>query len=303
MAKDQLFNKYIWFVDTISRYGRITREQINELWRKSSFSYGEKSLPRRTFYSYRNAVQELFSINIECDPATFEYYIEENDTYNESVTHWLLDSVATNDLLSSSRDISHRLFLENVPSAREYLGIFIDAVKLNRQIRFDYYSYSRSLPTQGILFEAYFLKIFRNRWYVIGRNIKENMVKTYALDRIKNASLLATEFKMPDDFIPAEYFRDSFGIVASHAAPKKVALKVVPRKAKYLRALPLHESQQEMIHDQFSIFYYTLRITDDLVEEILSCGPDVTVLDPPELRAKVITALKTSLENYANTTK
>ena len=77
MARD-LFNRYIWLVDTIRRYGRITRQEIDECWRRSRFSDGSSRLPRRTFYNYRQAVEELFSINIECDPSTFEYYISED---------------------------------------------------------------------------------------------------------------------------------------------------------------------------------------------------------------------------------
>ena len=45
MSKD-LFNRYIWLVDTIKRYGHITREELNARWKKSPFSNGEP-LPRR----------------------------------------------------------------------------------------------------------------------------------------------------------------------------------------------------------------------------------------------------------------
>ena len=52
------------------------------------------------------------------------------------------------------------------------------------------------------------------------------------------------------------------------------------------------------MHDDYSIFYYKLRISPDFVEEILSHGPRVTVLEPPELRAMVVTELKAALDNY-----
>lgn len=54
-----------------------------------------------------------------------------------------------------------------------------------------------------------------------------------------------------------------------------------------------------MIHDRYSIFTYHLRLTPDFVQELLSHGPELTVLAPAELRAMMIDNLKQSLENYS----
>ena len=296
MSKD-LFNRYIWLVDTIKRYGHITREELNARWKKSPFSNGE-ALPRRTFYNYRMAIEELFKINIECNTSTFEYYIDEGDTHNESVTNWLLNSAATSNVLSDSRNVSNRIFLEDVPSAREFLSTVIDALKEYHHIKFTYQPYSRLNATPDVVIEPYFLKIFRQRWYVTGRNVKENKIKTYALDRMKNVVVQQEKFEMPEDFDAEEYTKYSYGIVFSQGEVKNVAIKTDARQAKYLRALPLHASQQEMIHDSYSIFNYRVRITPDFVEELLSHGPSITVIEPPELRAMIVTSLEESLANY-----
>ena len=55
MTKD-LFDKYIWLVDTIYRAGRITLEEINKRWMRSQLSEGT-SLPHRTFHNWRNAIE------------------------------------------------------------------------------------------------------------------------------------------------------------------------------------------------------------------------------------------------------
>lgn len=296
MSKD-LFNRYIWLIDTIKRYGHITREELNVRWKKSPFSNGEP-LPRRTFYNYRMAIEDLFKVNIECNPSTFEYYIDEGDTYNEGVTNWLLNTTAMSNVLSESRDISNRIFIEDVPSAREFLATVIDALKEYHQIKFTYQPYSRTNATPDIIVEPYFLKIFRQRWYVTGRNIKEDKIKTYALDRMKDVVVLQELFEMPEDFDAESYTKYSFGVIFSQGEVKNVSIKTDSRQAKYLRALPLHQSQQEMIHDTYSIFNYRLRITPDFVQELLSHGPSITVLDPPELKAMVVTSLEESLANY-----
>lgn len=301
MSKD-LFSRYIWLIDTIKRHGRITREELDVRWKRSPHSNGE-SLPRRTFYNYRLAIEEIFNINIECDASTFEYYIEDTDVHNESVTNWLLNSAAMSDVLSGSRDVSNRIFLEDVPSAREYLSVVIDSLKENTAIKFTYQPFSRSNSTPDIILEPYFLKIFRQRWYVTGRNVKEDKIKTYALDRMKDVLLEQTQYSIPEDFDAESYFKHSFGIVFSQGEVKHIAIKTSARQAKYFRALPLHSSQQEMIHDAYSIFYYKLRITPDFVEELLSHGPQIVVLDPPELKAMMVTSLQESLANYENETK
>lgn len=296
---NNLLSRYIWLIDTIRSYRRITRDELNSLWRRSRFSTGE-DLPRRTFYNYRQAIEELFQINIGYDPRTFEYFIEADDVHNESMTNWLLNSAAMNNVLSESRHVADRIFLENVPSARDYLSLIIEAIKDPRIIRFTYQTFSRVNPSSGILLEPYLLKIFRQRWYVAGRNVKENTVKTYALERMSDVNLLSDRFTFPEDFDPESYFNDSFGIMVDRSEVRDVALRADKRQAKYFRALPLHHSQQEMVHDDFSIFRYRIRLTQDFVQELLSYGPRVTVVEPPELRAMITTSLRETLACYGD---
>ena len=78
MAKD-LLNRYIWLVDTIYRKGKITFEKINERWLRNKMS-GGRELPLRTFHTHRNAIEEMFDINIECDKRNgYVYYIENRE--------------------------------------------------------------------------------------------------------------------------------------------------------------------------------------------------------------------------------
>ena len=293
-----LFNRYVWLVDTISRYGRITLKDLNAAWLRSDISEG-KPLARRTFFHYRDAVEEMFDVNIQCDKSSFEYYIE--DAGSESIARlrsWLVDSVSMSGTLSNARDISNRIMLENVPSAREHLPVVIDALKQNRRIRFSYKSYTRALPTDGIVLEPYFVKIFKQLWYVIGLNVKDGQVKTYSLDRMSNLNLLQDLFDMPENVNPSEFFKDCFGIITNQNSAKRIVLRVEPTQAKYFRALPLHSSQQEEVHDNYSIFTYKMRITYDLKEELMSHGASIEVLEPQELKTLIRTELEQALNNY-----
>ncbi len=297
MARN-LINRYVWLVDTISRYGRITLKDLNAAWLRSEISEG-KPLARRTFFHYRDGVEEMFDINIQCDKSTFEYYIDDSGSESNALLRsWVVDSVSMSGTLSNARDVSGRIMLENVPSAREHLPVVIDALKQNRRIRFSYKSYTRSLPTDGIVLEPYFVKIFKQLWYVIGLNVKDRQVKTYALDRISSLNILQDTFVMPEEVNPSEFFKDCFGIITNRNSAKRIVLRVEPTQAKYFRALPLHSSQQEVVHDDYSIFTYKMRITYDLKEEIMSHGATIEVLEPKELKTLIRTELEQALKNY-----
>lgn len=297
MARD-LLQRYIWLVDTIRRHGRISRRNLDELWRRSRFSSGEP-MPRRTLYNYRQAVEELFNVEIRCDAATYEYYLSDNgDAHSEDVTNWLLNSTATSELLAGSRQIADRIFLEDVPSAREYLAPAIQALRENRPLQFDYHAFGRELPTRDIVLEPYFLKIFRQRWYVTGRNTASGKIKTYALDRITSLTLGGEQFEPDPTFDAAEYSRNSFGIIFNEGEVKHIAIRTGRKQAGYFRALPLHHSQQENVHDGFSIFHYNMRLSPDLVSELLSYGPRLKVLEPPELVEMLRADLAEALGQY-----
>ncbi len=297
MAKNQVAI-YVWLVDTIERFGHITFNELNRQWVMSSYSGGDP-LPRRTFFNYRNAIEEMFDINIQCNRSTFEYYIDHTESESESrMQRWLLDSMSLSGMLSNSKDVSGRIVLENVPSARQHLPLLIAAMRGNNRVVFDYTSYQRVNAVRGIVFEPYFVKIFKQLWYVIGKSVKDRKIKTYALDRMSNLTLSSDGFEMPSSFDPIDFFKDCFGITTSQDDPKEIALRVSATQAKYFRALPLHSSQSEEIHDNYSIFRYKMCITYDLKEEILSHGSNIEVIAPPELKLQVKNDLQQALKNY-----
>lgn len=295
MARD-LLQRYLWMIDTIRQYRRMSRRHFDSCWSRSKFGNG-RPMPKRTFFNYRQAIEELFNVDIKCDPATYEYYIDDSDPHSQDMTEWLLNTAAVNDVLANSQQVAGRIFVEDVPSARQYLAPAIEAMRQNKVMRFSYQPYYRS-GTSAVVLEPYFLKLFRQRWYITGRNVDENKVKTYALDRIGSLAIDDATFEIDPTFDFDEYFRYSFGIVSSKAEPHRIAIRVGPGQAKYFRALPIHHSQEEVVHDQYSIFYYTMRITPDLLSELLSYGDRIEVLAPAELRAMMRSSLENALRRY-----
>jgi len=289
-----LFNRYIWLVDIIYRTGKITFEEINQKWLRTDWSEG-KDLPLRTFHNHREAIQDLFDININCDRRNgYVYYIENTEDMEQGgVRSWLLNTFAVNNLINESHHLKRRILFEEIPSGQRFLAPIIEAMRDNLCIKLDYQPFWHDEPiTMNI--EPYCLKIFKQRWYVVARSAYLNAIRTYSLDRILEIRTTETAFKIPKDFNPETYFEKSFGIVVDEKIkPCVVKLKVFGNQRKYLRTLPLHSTQQEIeTTSDYSVFSYYISPTEDFKTEVLSHGNGIEVLSPDWLRADIIDIVK-----------
>lgn len=296
MRRD-LFSVYVWIVDTITRYGSLTRERLNELWLRSHLSNG-KPIPTRTFFHYRRSIEENFGIDITCNAAG-EYSINRPEgAGDKAFNNWLLDSFAVNDAMANQAGAAAVVMVDDIPSARQYLAMTLEATRNSEKIIFSYAGFNRSRIEEDIIFHPYFLRLYKQRWYMVGRKEKDDPqsspsrgIRTYALDRIKAMKLTGDKFRRPPGATPEAFFENILGVTSSHGNIYNVRLQATPTQAKYLRALPLHHSQQEQIHDLYSIFTYRLKLNYELAHEILSMGSNIKVLAPPELRAMVLREL------------
>ncbi|MDE7402718.1 MAG: WYL domain-containing protein [Muribaculaceae bacterium] len=292
----ELINKYVWIVDTLSRYDRLTRTQLNDLWMRSAYGDGNP-MPARTFYYYRRAIEENFHLDILCD-SQGRYYIDPSQReQNRAVTNWLLESYSANSAMKESSIPADRVAVEDVPSSREFLPMVLGAISDASKLKFTYAGFSRSLPEKDIIFHPYFVKRYKQRWYMIGLKEKSKDIRTYALDRVKQMTTVNEHFKM-SDLTPGPFFRNLIGITASKGKVRDVRIMTNTTQAKYFRALPFHPSQQETIHDKYSIFSYKLKLNYELVHELLSYGSSIRVLEPPELVAMITTELHETLKLY-----
>ena len=288
MAKD-LFNRYIWLVDTIYRAGKITFKEINERWLRNEMSLGEK-LPKRTFHNHRIAIEELFDINIECDTHNGnQYYIENKDDMERGgVRSWLLNTFAVNNLINESHKLKRRILFEEIPSGQQYLTPIIETMRDNLCIEITYQSFWNDEPNTFEI-EPYCIKVFKQRWYVVARNPYYCSLRIYSLDRIINIRTTDKSFKMSKDFEPEAYFENSFGIIVDEdIKPCVVKIKAFESKRKYLQTLPLHHSQKEIEPTaDYSIFSYYISPTFDFKQEILSHGDEIEVLSPDWFREEI----------------
>ena len=147
------------------------------------------------------------------------------------------------------------------------------------------------------MFRPWFVKRYKQRWYMVGMKERGNDVRTYALDRVKEMQVLAEHFEMPD-VRPDDIFENLIGITSSKAEVRDVRIQTTPTQAKYFRALPFHPTQQETICDKYSIFSYRLKLNYELVHELLGYGDSIKVLEPKELRLMVTEQRRSMLRLY-----
>lgn len=275
----------LWIVNTFQRRGKLTLRELNELWKETDLSGGEE-IQARTFYNYRSAIQDLLNIVLECDKRTNKYQIAYSD--ETTTTDWLLSSFSVGQLLQQNKDLSSRILLEEIPSGQQHLSTIIDGMRQKNVIEIKYCRFVEDEP-HAVQIEPYCTKLFHQRWYVLGRNIERNHLQTYALDRISDIKILSETYEIDKDFDAKGYFHNSFGIFSSESElPVEVKIKADSTQSKYLRTLPLHHSQKEIIsNNQYSVFRLFLVPTKDFIFELLSHGALYEVLEPESLRKEM----------------
>ena len=283
-----LFNRYIWLVDNILRAGErgITLEEINRRWMRSQYNETGDNYPERSFHRHKNAIKEMFDIDIECDKRTGCYTIANADDMNQGgVRTWLLNTFAVNNLINESHHLKRRILFEEIPSGQRFLTTIIEAMRDGLTVMLTYQSFNKDNP-HTFEVHPYCVKVFKQRWYLVAYNPWYGDIRIYALDRAEDVQTTENRFKLPKNFDAKEYFAEAFGIIVDEDYKvESVKVKVLGRQREYLRTLPLHQSQQETeTTEEYSVFTFRLRPTFDFVQELRRYGSQIEVLSPQWLR-------------------
>ena len=290
------FKEYIWLVNTIRRARRITFAEINERWLETEMS-GGVDLPRATFNRHKYAIEDIFGIFIDCDRQNgYKYYIgNESVLCEDSVQNWMLSTLSVSNVISESLSLQNRILLESVPYEGDYLTTIIEAMKRNVRIAIKYRKYGDEEP-RDLDFEPYCLKMFRQRWYVLGHFYREvpdgepiDYFGLFSFDRILEMKLTKVKFKMNPNFDAEVYFSECYGVLVNDdTQSRKIVIRVYGFEQYYLKDLPLHHSQHVIGRgEDFTDFELFLRPTPDFVSRLLSLGTSVKVLSPQWLADEV----------------
>lgn len=302
MALNQT-NKLVWIVETIYKAQKITFEELNRKWMENTDLSGGEEMLKRTFHKWRWSIQDTFNLVIECEKiAPFYYYIENTEELKSgSISNWLLRTYAVSNSLLESKSIKDRILLEDIPSGREYLDPVIDAMKRNQFIHITYHNYWKNEEKEHYLMPLC-IKLFRQRWYIVGRIWPAMNDTVFCLDRIRAFRLSSHTFEYPKDFDAQQFFAGCFGIITDrNCNVQDVVLKVSARQSNYMRDLPMMpgEEQQEIERTpDYSIFRLRVRPTYDFQQELLWNREELEVLEPQWLRKEVADTIERMWNKY-----
>ena len=301
MKNTDTFRQFCWLINTLLQAKKMGLERIQQRWIDDNLNE-HKPLSRTTFYRLRQAIEDMFGIIIECDANdNYQYYISNPEVLKDNSTqNWMLQTLTVSNVLTDSLSIKDRLVLEEIPEGLEYLQIIIRALKSNHRLTMGYRKFN---DHQGytITIEPYCLKMFRQRWYLLGKNITDNKnLQIYALDRITSLEETHLSFTLDPDFHAEEFFKHYFGaFISNNDQPERIVLRAYGKMIPLLRTLPKHHSQKEIkTTKDHSDFEYFMIPTFDFRQEILREGSELEVLEPKAFRDSIIMEINNSLKRY-----
>ena len=141
-------------------------------------------------------------------------------------------------------------------------------------------------------FEPYTLAMYRGGLYLIGRSSVYRKIVYLAVERIRKAERLPGRFVYPARYSPEKHTEGMFGIVEGPETRVELLL-LNADTVTLLSSRRLHPTQRfQPRADGTAVLTMRVRGTSELKNWILSLGPYVKVLSPPELRDEVRAALR-----------
>lgn len=260
MKSFKILKNYIWLINTIYHSRGISLEEINERWIKNDMSDGEP-LSRATFNRYKEAIEEIFDLTIDCQRKGGYLYSIKNESMLKSnkYQNWLLDTLSVSNMLIESDSLQSRILLENIPAGKQYLQLIINAMKQDHKLQMTYHKFGQQ-DSYTITIEPYAIKVFKQRWYLLAKSPKRDTPSIYALDRVEYLEETEETFQFPEDFDTEAFFRDCYGVLSTDDKAQRIVIRTYPPYMNYVRTLPLHHSQKEIkTTSQYADFEFYLK--------------------------------------------
>jgi predicted DNA-binding transcriptional regulator YafY len=300
MSKRESISRYTLIINKLRKHTATYQEIADYLSRESETQDYNFNVSKRTFQRDLVDIRSMYDIDIQYDQSEKVYFIffEDKHEMNERMFE-AFDTFNALNLTARLSDYIH--FEKRRPQGTENLYGLLHAIKNRFQIEFTYQKFWEDVTTLRTL-EPYALKEFKNRWYVLGKDLKDNNIKSFALDRLSNLDITKRHFQYPADYNVNDDYRYCFGIISPNGLkPEEIILSFEPFQGKYIKTLPLHHTQQVLVDNEDELqIKLKLCITFDFEMELLSYGNRMKVLQPQELIDKLKTAHLKAYDQYRN---
>ena len=285
-------------MNTIRKAGDdgITFAEINEKWLETELSEGVE-LARSTFNRHKDAIEDIFGL-INCNRLNgYRYFISNEEVLGEdSIQNWMLNTLTVNNIIGEALTLQDRILLQPAPVEGDYLKMVIEAMKKSVKLAVDYRKYGDDEP-RHLTFEPYCIKLFKQRWYILGhfhRNAiadrpEVDYFGVFSFDRILNISLTDEKFQMDPSFNAQAYFEECFGVLVNDdTVAQRIVIRVFGDERFYVRDLPIHKSQREIGQgEDYTDFELFMRPTIDLSTHFVSRSFLIKVLEPQWLADEI----------------
>ena len=182
-------------------------------------------------------------------------------------------------------------------SKAEHFGTVAAALLKRQRLRIRHYNREKHLETEREV-SPQRLVHYRDNWYVDAYCHLREDLRSFSVDAVREALLLDIKTREVAKAELDEYLKSGYGIFAGRAV-EWATLKFTSQAARWVASQSWHSSQRARFEKDGS---YVLEVpyADDreLVMEILKFGPDVEVLGPEILRAKVKGQIEAARKAY-----
>lgn len=287
------YPRHLWLLNILYKTNGLSRKEIDDKWRNCRWNGDkESSIPERTFHTWKDTIYIQWGIRIVYSRMTDKYSIDRDSIKNlDRFFDWMMRTISIAEMISKSRYLTDRILLEKMPSGEKWLTTVIDAMNENKILNMSYEPFGIG-ETHVMEFKPYFVKTFKQRWYIVGESSNHmGEIRVYSLDRVVDMDVSDQKFKMPKDLDGNELFKDLYGIWLGTDKPvETVRVLVTKNEANYLRTLPLHSSQKEIgpSKDNERIeFEWQIKVTYDFIMELRSKGKALKVIQPEWLKKEI----------------
>ena len=254
---------------------------------------------KRTLQRDIKEIRNVFGIDIEYSKSQKGYFISQNENENMNFQR-MMEAFDMFNSLNLAQDLTPFIHLEKRrPQGTENLYGLLHAIKNRFKIKFTYQKFWEEELSQRLV-EPYALKEFKNRWYIMAQDYKDNIIKSFALDRLTNLEITNQNYQYPDNYSIQQIYRYCFGIISPNdEEPQDIILSFDPIQAKYIKTLPLHDTQQVLVdNDEEMKIKLKLCLTHDLLMELLSFGDNMKVIEPKSLADQIKQAHEKAYRQY-----
>lgn len=238
---------------------------------------------QRTFERDVKEIRTLFGFDIKFNRKIMKYEI--NNSYNDVAGRRIIEAFDMLNAINQSNKVSDYIFFEQrEPQGTEHLNSILRSISNRKLLGFQYQKFWDDEVSLRVV-EPYAIREFKSRWYLVAKDLKDDVIKTFGLDRLQNPDQKSKSFTYPDADVLKNKFNHCFGVITPDSGnPDEIELLFSPLQAKYIKTLPLHPSQ-EILHEDENGLTIKLKLfnTIDFRMEILSYGKEVKVLKPKRI--------------------